>query len=89
MRKFPKLEIKDLEENDVLVFTPEIFDKLKKGNTFKVYIIKKIEDENIHCDILEYGNPHFLTDWTEIAEKRLTNYSKFKDIKKNYPQYFI
>ena len=92
MKKHHNITLEDLKIRDVLVYIPSVFTKIKKGDTYKVYVVTKIKDEesrSIICDILEYGNPYYLTQWTQIIEKNLKNYIRFKDLKKDYPQYFI
>jgi negative regulator of genetic competence, sporulation and motility len=96
MKEHHNLTLEHLKIRDVLVYIPNVFTKIKKGDPYKVYVVTKIKDETentenrwIICDILEYGNPHYLTQWTQIIESNLKNYIRFKDLKKDYPQYFI
>jgi hypothetical protein len=82
--------MKDLKVNDILVFTFTLFDKMKKGEPFEVYIIKEIKKDYIICDIEKHGDPFFKKKKTEISERNLGSYFvKFIKIKKENPQYFI
>ena len=82
------LTVKDLKLLDVLVFIP-IFEENKKLKNTKLYIVKKIKDKSIICDIIKYYDPHSQKMWTEIPINYIKNYIKYKDLVKIKPQYFI
>ena len=79
----------DIKIGDVLIYAPNFLEKIKKNESFNVYIIATLKSKSIICKIVDYGNPFDKTKWTEIIHENLSSYSKYKDMKRNYPQYFI
>ena len=77
--------MRDFKIGDKIVYVENF---LRKKKVFKYYIITKIKENSVICDIF-IPSVNWKRKWTEIPKNSIIEYEKIEILKQKYPQYFI